>query len=50
MKGKIIVVEGTDCSGKETQSKLLEERLHQKRKLIQVIKRLKNKIIILLML
>ena len=27
MKGKIIVVEGTDCSGKETQSKLLEKRL-----------------------
>ena len=25
--GKIIVIEGTDCSGKETQSKLLEERL-----------------------
>lgn len=24
---KIIVIEGTDCSGKETQSKLLEERL-----------------------
>ena len=28
MKGKLIVVEGTDCSGKETQSKLLEERLN----------------------
>lgn len=28
MQGKIIVVEGTDCSGKETQSKLLEERLN----------------------
>ncbi len=27
MKGKIIVIEGTDCSGKETQSKLLVERL-----------------------
>ena len=27
MKGKIIVIEGTDCSGKETQSKLLEEKL-----------------------
>ena len=26
-KGKIIVIEGTDCSGKETQSKLLEKRL-----------------------
>lgn len=28
MQGKIIVVEGTDCSGKETQSKLLEKRLN----------------------
>ena len=27
MKGKIIVIEGTDCSGKETQSKLLVEKL-----------------------
>ena len=26
-KGKVIVIEGTDCSGKETQSKLLEENL-----------------------
>ena len=25
--GKIIVIEGTDCSGKETQSKLLEKKL-----------------------
>ena len=23
MKGKLIVIEGTDCSGKETQTKLL---------------------------
>ena len=29
MAGKIIVVEGTDCSGKETQTKLLEKRLNQ---------------------
>lgn len=28
-KGKIIVIEGTDCSGKETQSKLLEKRLNE---------------------
>lgn len=28
MKGKLIVIEGTDCSGKETQSKLLEEKLN----------------------
>ena len=27
MKGKFIVIEGTDCSGKETQSKLLVEKL-----------------------
>ena len=29
MKGKLIVIEGTDCSGKETQSKLLIEKLHK---------------------
>ena len=29
MKGKFIVIEGTDCSGKETQSKLLEEKLKE---------------------
>lgn len=29
MKGKLIVIEGTDCSGKETQSKLLLESLKQ---------------------
>jgi len=29
MKGKLIVVEGTDCSGKETQTKLLVERLRE---------------------
>lgn len=27
MKGKMIVIEGTDCSGKETQSKLLVQKL-----------------------
>ena len=27
MKGKLIVVEGTDCSGKETQTRLLVEKL-----------------------
>ena len=27
MKGKLIVIEGTDCSGKETQTKLLIEKL-----------------------
>ena len=29
MAGKIIVVEGTDCSGKETQTKLLEKKLNE---------------------
>ena len=29
-KGKLIVVEGTDCSGKETQTNLLLERLREK--------------------
>lgn len=29
MKGKIIVIEGTDCSGKETQSVLLEKKLKE---------------------
>ena len=29
MKGKLIVIEGTDCSGKETQSKMLIEKLKQ---------------------
>lgn len=29
MAGKIIVIEGTDCSGKETQSKLIEKRLNE---------------------
>ena len=29
MKGKLIVIEGTDCSGKETQSKRLVERLNK---------------------
>ena len=29
MKGKLIVIEGTDCSGKETQTKLLVEKLNK---------------------
>ena len=32
MKGRLIVIEGTDCSGKETQSKLLEEKLRKEGK------------------
>lgn len=32
MAGKIIVIEGTDCSGKETQTKLLEKRLNEEGK------------------
>ena len=30
MKGKLIVIEGTDCSGKETQSNMLLEKLNNK--------------------
>ena len=30
MKGKLIVLEGTDCSGKETQTKLLIEKMKEK--------------------
>ena len=29
MKGNLIVIEGTDCSGKETQSNMLEENLNK---------------------
>ena len=29
-KGRIIVIEGTDCSGKETQTKLLVEKLENR--------------------
>ena len=28
-RGKLIVIEGTDCSGKETQTKLLVKRLEE---------------------
>lgn len=34
MHGKLIVIEGTDCSGKETQSKLIIERLKKEGVLI----------------
>ena len=30
MKGKLIVIEGTDCSGKETQTKMLIEKMQEK--------------------
>lgn len=30
MRGKLIVIEGTDCSGKETQARLLEKSLNEK--------------------
>ena len=33
MKGKLIVIEGTDCSGKETQIKLLTEKEKRKNEL-----------------
>ena len=29
MRGKLIVIEGTDCSGKETQTLLLEQKLNE---------------------
>lgn len=29
MRGKLIVIEGTDCSGKETQARLLDRKLNQ---------------------
>ena len=35
MKGKIIVVEGTDCSGKETQTSLLVQRLRKEGRKIE---------------
>ncbi len=34
MKGKIIVIEGTDCSGKETQTNLLVEKLKEENILV----------------
>lgn len=37
MKGKIIVIEGTDCSGKETQTSLLVQRLSKEGKKIERI-------------
>ena len=37
MKGKIIVIEGTDCSGKETQTKRLLERLRSDGKIVKSI-------------
>ena len=30
MRGKLIVIEGTDCSGKETQAKLLTQKLKKR--------------------
>lgn len=30
MRGKLIVIEGTDCSGKETQAKLLNDKLNKR--------------------
>lgn len=35
MKGKIIVIEGTDCSGKETQTSLLVQRLRKEGRKIE---------------
>lgn len=36
-KGKLIIIEGTDCSGKETQTKLLVERLKQEGKKVAML-------------
>ena len=36
MKGKLIVIEGTDCSGKETQSKKLIENLEKNNKKVLI--------------
>jgi thymidylate kinase len=36
-KGKIIVIEGTDCSGKETQTALLFNRLRQEGRKIYLL-------------
>ena len=35
MRGKIIVIEGTDCSGKETQTSLLVQRLKREGKKVE---------------
>lgn len=37
MRGKLIVIEGTDCSGKETQTKRLVERLKSEGKIVETI-------------
>ena len=36
MKGRIIVIEGTDCSGKETKASLLVQRLKREGKKIEI--------------
>ena len=36
MRGKLIVIEGTDCSGKETQAKLLIEHLKERGMKVEV--------------
>jgi len=40
---KLIVVEGTDCSGKETQTNLLIERLKLEKANIRPIRKLASK-------
>ncbi len=35
MKGKLIIIEGTDCSGKETQTSLLVKKLEEKNVLVK---------------
>ena len=37
MEGKIIVIEGTDCSGKETQTRLLVDKLTKEEREIVIL-------------
>lgn len=37
MRGKLILIEGTDCSGKQTQSELLVKRLNESGRKVQTI-------------
>ena len=39
MRGKLIVIEGTECSGKETQANLLSRKLNEKKIVTQTSKK-----------
>ena len=52
MRGKLIVIEGTDCSGKETQASLLVKKLNEmgiksKNYLFLIMKRQQEKLLVL---